>query len=287
MKKIYFSICLVLATLLIQAQTPAGFNYQAVIRNSSGELVKNKTIGVRFTILKGTENGAQVYSEVISPATNGNGLVTAEIGKLNKNQFSQIDWSDGIYFLKTETDLNGGSNYVISGVSQLMSVPYAMYAAQSGDGFSGNYSDLSGKPTLAPVATTGNYTDLSGKPTLAPVATTGNYTDLSGQPTLAPVATSGKYSDQSGQPAFAKVATTGNYSDLLGQPTLAKIATTGNYSDLLGKPTLATVATTGNYSDLLSKPALATIATTGSFTDLLNVPILVKLLKNPQAGYII
>jgi hypothetical protein len=134
MKKIYFSVCLVLATLLIHAQIPAGFNYQAIIRNDSGELMKNRNIGVRFTILKGFENGAQVYSETIYPTTNINGLVTAEIGKTNSSQFSQIDWSEGIYYLKTETDLNGGSNYTISGISQLLSVPFAMYAEKSGDG---------------------------------------------------------------------------------------------------------------------------------------------------------
>ncbi len=134
MKTIYISICLVLSAFILQAQTPAGFNYQAVIRNETGELIKNKTIGIRFSILKDSETGAQVYFEVISPETNINGLVTAEIGKANPAQFSQIDWSDGIYFLKTETDISGGSNYTISGVSQLMNVPFAKYAEKSGDG---------------------------------------------------------------------------------------------------------------------------------------------------------
>ncbi|HSO88985.1 MAG TPA: hypothetical protein VLQ91_20700, partial [Draconibacterium sp.] len=67
MKKFYISFCLALAALILQAQIPAGFNYQAVIRNETGELVKNKTIGLRYTILKDAENGVQVYSEVIYP----------------------------------------------------------------------------------------------------------------------------------------------------------------------------------------------------------------------------
>lgn len=134
MKKLYISVCLALAALLLQAQIPAGFNYQAIIRNDSGELMKNRNIGIRFTILKEAENGAEVYSESINTTTNQNGLVTAEIGKTNPAQFSQIDWSDGVYYLKTETDLNGGTNYTISGTSQLLSVPYAMYAEKSGDG---------------------------------------------------------------------------------------------------------------------------------------------------------
>ena len=184
MKKLYISVCLALAALLLQAQIPAGFNYQAVIRNETGELVKNKSIGVRFTILKSTENGNQVYSEVIYPQTNINGLVTAEIGKSNPTLFSQIDWSGGIYFLKTETDLNGGTNYIISGVTQLMRVPYSMYAEKSGDGFSGNYNDLSNKPLLSTVATTGSYSDLLNTPNLATIATTGSFTDLLNVPIL-------------------------------------------------------------------------------------------------------
>jgi hypothetical protein len=46
------------------------------------------------------------------------------------------------------------------------------------------YSEVTGTPTLATVATTGAYSDLSGTPTLATVATTGAYSDLSGLPTL-------------------------------------------------------------------------------------------------------
>jgi hypothetical protein len=134
MKSIYTFICFMLIAVVLNAQTPAGFNYQAVIRNNSGELVKNSTIGVRFSILKDSGSGAAVYTETINPSTNENGLVTAEIGKANPSQFSQIDWSTGTYFLKTETDISGGTNYSISGVSQLLSVPYAKYAEKSGDG---------------------------------------------------------------------------------------------------------------------------------------------------------
>lgn len=133
MKLIYISVYLILSTVILRAQIPTGFNYQAVIRNATGELVKNKTIGIRFSILRDTETGTQVYSEVIVPETNSNGLVTAEIGKTNPAQFSQIDWSDGIYFLKSEINLNGGDYFTISGVSQLLSVPYSMYARKSGD----------------------------------------------------------------------------------------------------------------------------------------------------------
>jgi hypothetical protein len=86
------------------------------------------------------------------------------------------------------------------------------------------------------------YTEVTGTPTLATVATSGAYSDLSGTPTLATVATSGAYSDLTGTPTLATVATTGAYSDLTGTPTLATVATSGAYSDLTGTPTLGTAA---------------------------------------------
>jgi hypothetical protein len=133
MKKLtifFWAICL---SMLSFAQT-AGFSYQAVVRNAAGELVKNKTIGMRITILQGTATGASVYTETQTPTTNINGLATLEIGKGNLAAFSAINWANGPYFLKTETDPNGGTGYSISGTSQLLNVPYAMYAVKSGNG---------------------------------------------------------------------------------------------------------------------------------------------------------
>jgi hypothetical protein len=74
-----------------------------------------------------------VYSETHSPTTNLNGLVSVEIGAgTTSDDFSSIDWGADTYFVKTETDPSGGTDYTISGTSQLLSVPYAMYADISG-----------------------------------------------------------------------------------------------------------------------------------------------------------
>jgi hypothetical protein len=108
------------------AQAPEKMSYQAVIRNSSNELVVNTQIGMQISILQGSVNGILVYTEIQTPTTNSNGLVSIEIGE--STGFDTIDWSNGPYFIKTETDPTGGINYTITGNSELLSVPYALYA---------------------------------------------------------------------------------------------------------------------------------------------------------------
>ena len=117
------------------AQAPQKFTYQAVVRNESNTLVRGN-VGVRITILQGGANGTMVYQETHTTVTNANGLMKLEIGggTVVNGDFATIDWADGPYFLKTETDPNGGTNYTIEGTQQLLSVPYALYAATSGNG---------------------------------------------------------------------------------------------------------------------------------------------------------
>lgn len=131
MRNKILSICLItfFATKLL-AQTPNKMSYQAVIRNSSNALVSNSAIGMRIQILQGSIFGAAVYVETQTPITNANGLVSIEIGggTIVSGNFSTINWANGPYFIKIETDPSGGTNYTISGTSQLISVPYALHA---------------------------------------------------------------------------------------------------------------------------------------------------------------
>ncbi|MFN6039781.1 MAG: DUF1566 domain-containing protein, partial [Bacteroidota bacterium] len=115
-------------------QAPNKMSYQAVIRNSSNALVTNSAIGMRISILQTSPNGMTVYVETQTPTTNTNGLASIEIGggAVVSGSFSNINWSNGPYFVETETDPAGGTNYSITGTSQLLSVPYALYAANSG-----------------------------------------------------------------------------------------------------------------------------------------------------------
>ncbi len=116
------------------AQAPQKMSYQAVIRNSSNALVANQSVGMRISILQGSANGNAVYVETHNTTTNDNGLASIEIGSgtVESGTFSAINWAVGSYFIKTETDPAGGTNYSIAGTSQLLSVPYALYAANSG-----------------------------------------------------------------------------------------------------------------------------------------------------------
>ena len=136
MKNIFTLLFAFFFTGSLFAQTPEKMSYQAVVRDGSNELVINQNVGMQISILQGTVSGISVYTETQTPTTNSNGLISLEIGSGTyvSGAFSAIDWSAGPYFIKTETDPNGGTNYTITGTSQLMSVPYALYAKTSGNG---------------------------------------------------------------------------------------------------------------------------------------------------------
>ncbi|MGA2405262.1 MAG: fibrobacter succinogenes major paralogous domain-containing protein [Bacteroidales bacterium] len=179
MKKTFSHLIFMILILSLHAQAPQKMSYQCVIRNSSGALETNQSVGIRISILQGTTTGTVVYQETYNPnpQTNTNGLVSIEIGGglAITGTFTGIDWATGPYFLKTETDPTGSTNYTIVGISQLLSVPYAMYAKTAGNEFSGSYNDLTNKPILF----SGNYNDLTNKPTLF----NGTWANLTGKPT--------------------------------------------------------------------------------------------------------
>ena len=116
-------------------QAPNLFSYQAVIRDANGALITNANIGIELKIRQGSTSGAVVYSETQTLISNPNGLVTAQIGagSVVSGNINNIDWSKGPYFLENNTDPEGGTNYTIKGTIQLLSVPYALYAAKSGN----------------------------------------------------------------------------------------------------------------------------------------------------------
>jgi len=133
-KPLLISAALILCTTLM-AQVPQGISHQAVIRNTQGELVTGQTIGVRVSILQGSAEGVAVFVETHQPLSNENGLITYVIGEGTPTLgfLDDIDWTSGPYFLKTEADPAGGSNYTITGTTQFLSVPYALHAGTSED----------------------------------------------------------------------------------------------------------------------------------------------------------
>ena len=147
MKKIFNKsahlLIIALAHLLINtsifAQAPQKMSYQAVIRNTSGALVTSTSVGMKISILQGTATGNVAYSETQIASTNANGLVSLEIGSgtVVSGTFAGINWATGPYFIKTETDPIGSTNYTITGTSELMSVPYALFSANGTPGPAG------------------------------------------------------------------------------------------------------------------------------------------------------
>ena len=148
MKKIITLIALVLFCFNSFAQVPNKFSYQTVVRDSNKELVSNKLITVQISILQGSENGPAIYTELHKATTNTNGLTSFKIGEgeLIHGVFSTIEWENGPFYVRSATDIHGGGNYSIIGVSELLSVPYALNARVAENSFSGNYEDLINKP---------------------------------------------------------------------------------------------------------------------------------------------
>ena len=132
MKKL-FTLLVLAITLIATAQAPQGFNYQATVRNSSGALITNQNVLFKFNIMLNSQTSLPVYSETHQAPTDDLGQVNLVIGTGTPTTglFSNINWSSGSYFLGIE--LNTGAGYVTMGTTQLLSVPYALYANSSGN----------------------------------------------------------------------------------------------------------------------------------------------------------
>lgn len=133
MIKIFTFISALFISTLTFAQAPEKMSFQAVVRNSSNELLKNQTVGMQVSILQGSVSGSIVYSETQTPKCNSNGLVSIEIGTgTTTHDFSAITWENGPFFIKIDMDPTGGTNYTITGTTQLLRAPYALYAKSAG-----------------------------------------------------------------------------------------------------------------------------------------------------------
>ena len=137
MKKIFTLLTVILISLMVlqgQDAPPQAFSFKATIVSSNGAIVASKTVAIRLSILKNNTNGISVFTETFLPKTNVYGQVDIIIGNGTRvsGNFSTIEWSNDKYFLKVEVDVKGGRNYTLMSVTQLLSVPYAMYAKTAG-----------------------------------------------------------------------------------------------------------------------------------------------------------
>ena len=130
MRLLFIFAIVLLSTFQVLAQTPEKMSYQAIVRDGENNLVSNSIVSLRIIVRQGSTTGTNSYEETHSAMSNSNGLVSLEIGSGNvvSGDFDEIPWSDGPFFIETQVDPSGGSNYSIVGVTQLLSVPYALSA---------------------------------------------------------------------------------------------------------------------------------------------------------------
>ena len=163
MKKFYAILCLAIAALTqLQAQAPQGFNYQATVRNSAGDLIINTNVYFKFNVIQGSLTAVPIFTETHYVSTDDLGQVNLVIGQgtANTGAFSALDWSLGSYYLGIELDT--GNGYVAMGTTQLLSVPYAMYAESSGSSSSGFPTGGTEGQVLSIFNGVPTWTDVSG-----------------------------------------------------------------------------------------------------------------------------
>ncbi len=129
MKKILI-FALVISSLAIFAQAPEAFNYQFVARDSTGQMLTDFDLVIKISLLENNSNGIAKYIELHETQTNRYGLVDLKIGVglLISGNFSEIEWGDDTYYIKTEIDTEGNGDFIFLGTSQLLSIPYALHS---------------------------------------------------------------------------------------------------------------------------------------------------------------
>lgn len=134
MKRIIIVLIFLAFIVNTNAQSPNAIKYQTVVRDNMGQVISNQEIALKFSILKDDISGVSVYTETQQCMTNQFGLANLNIGEgvVISGDFNAIDWSTGVYFISIEIDIDLSGNFIFMGASQLLSVPYALYAEKSG-----------------------------------------------------------------------------------------------------------------------------------------------------------
>lgn len=229
------------------AATPQSFNYQSVVRSTSGVLVANETVFIKVEILRETVNSAElIYSEMHHATTNANGSFVIKVGRgtASSGSFGSIDWSNGKFTVKTYTSLNSDLTDAAEAQTELSSVPFALYSLKSADSFSGRWNDLTGKPEMseyAKIEDVAGYTADSTRKILADYATKDDVEDLYNRA----LRTSNYRID-----SLKSVTVSNNYWISELQALAAKYATKSEVSSFVKKDTLSTYATKASVAAL-------------------------------------
>ncbi len=135
MKKTTLAVVMLAMAISLIAQSPQAFKYQAIVRNNNGEILDNQNVSFQISILQSSAVGPAIYLETHQTMTNEFGLISLEIGNgtVESGTFESIYWRDGLFFLRVRMDPNGGTTWQEMGITQLVSVPYALYSESTGD----------------------------------------------------------------------------------------------------------------------------------------------------------
>jgi len=148
MKKLFITVCLLICAISTYAQAPERFSYQSIIRDASDVLVINTNVSIRLSIIEGGATGTVVYSETHNSMTNFAGVISVLVGDgtIVSGSLSGIDWGSNSYYIRTETDPTGGTNYDIVGTAQLLSTSYGLNSVNTDLALSVDYNNVTNTP---------------------------------------------------------------------------------------------------------------------------------------------
>jgi hypothetical protein len=144
---LFITLCLSVLNSLPAQVLPNAVNYSAVARNATGQTIASSTIGIQIGIIKSNPTGPIQYSENHIVATNQLGVFNLIIGagSVQSGSFSSIDWSSDNFYLKVGMDVNGGTNFISMGTTQLFSVPYALHSKTAESVVGGSFNHRIGE----------------------------------------------------------------------------------------------------------------------------------------------
>jgi len=245
-------IFLGLSIFTVNGQVADGITYQAVAFDENGKeiaghdingnIIYNKRIDVKFSIVGGTQNGEVLYKEIHTTSTDQFGLFSLIIGHGDVSEDGKyqklidINWGADKLFLKVEIDIKRSGNFKVMGIQQMMSVPFAFHALTTTK-TTVNYSDILNKPLFSELATSGDYKDLNNRPVLF----NGDYNSLINKPVLF----NGDYNGLINKPVLFN----GDYNSLVNKP-LIKIETTDEFFAVTGQTTFTLRHTPSETSNL-------------------------------------
>ena len=162
MRKITLTLLALMVYAAAYCGVPQAISYQAVALNGAGQPVKNKNVALRLSIIYGSSGGTLNYQERQTALTDASGVLSVNIGNgsVLSGSFAGVDWSKGVYFLKTEIDTTGGTSYTTIGTVQFFSVPFSLYSGNSAQANLGSYEFPDGLNNIVPVNLSGSFSYL-------------------------------------------------------------------------------------------------------------------------------